>query len=311
MDKKKSENSQKIEIPKSFLRKHSKRTAVVIALIIIVLAGFLTWLYTGQVNSAKRSIFAKLPLPVAVVSGRVITSHEYFSRLELARKLLSDAKLPTSNLDKTYLDQLVMLKKTEVLAAKNDLKVSNEEVEDSYQAMLDEFPNRSEEALSQELRTRYNIDIATLKNEVLRQTLLEDKLQIWFHGQESLNTQAYKEARDLLAQIDDGANFEDIAKKYTDDEASKDFAGDQGFVPESKLFPEFREAIEDLAIDDPKLVVSREGLHIIRINAIEEQSDSSKEKSYSLQQIYIKGGDFEKWLNDQATTINAIRLLNI
>ncbi|MGC2330706.1 MAG: peptidyl-prolyl cis-trans isomerase [Candidatus Acidiferrales bacterium] len=75
-----------------------------------------------------------------------------------------------------------------------------------------------------------------------------------------------KKAEDVLKQAKHGANFEDLAKKYSEDDATKPKGGDLGWIVEGQTVPEFQQAAFSLpkgAISD--LVKTQYGFHIIKV----------------------------------------------
>jgi peptidyl-prolyl cis-trans isomerase D len=79
--------------------------------------------------------------------------------------------------------------------------------------------------------------------------------------------EAQHRAEDLLKQIKGGANFEDLAKKYSEDTGSAKQGGSIGWIGKGQTVPEF----EKVAFSLPKgqisdLVKSSFGFHIIRVD---------------------------------------------
>jgi len=75
-----------------------------------------------------------------------------------------------------------------------------------------------------------------------------------------------KQAEDVLAKAKHGANFEDLAKKYSEDDSSKPKGGDLGWIVEGQTVPEFQAAAFSLpngSISD--LVKTQYGFHIIKV----------------------------------------------
>lgn len=288
----------------------NKVIAIIIAVVVVILATFLGWLYTGSLSAAKQSVFTKLPLPVALIESRHVTSTELFKRVKLAKELLASSRQDTTNVESVILDQLIETKKVDILAARNDVTVNNDDIENAYKGILKQFPTQSETELENELQTAYGLDLLTFKNEVLKQTVVREKLSLWFNSQESLNTETYITARDLLNQLDNGTSFDEIATKYNDDSASQAFAGDSGFVAYNDLLPEFQTAVKDLAINDNRIVPSRYGVHVLRVNAITEgEGGAHEDRSYNIQQIFLSPNDFNTWLLDETSKIKSVKLL--
>ncbi len=75
-----------------------------------------------------------------------------------------------------------------------------------------------------------------------------------------------QKAEDVLKQAKKGANFEDLAKKYSEDDATKPKGGDLGWIVEGQTVPEFQQAAFNLpkgSISD--LVKTQYGFHIIKV----------------------------------------------
>lgn len=88
-----------------------------------------------------------------------------------------------------------------------------------------------------------------------------------------------KKAEDVLAQAKKGANFEDLAKKNSEDDASKAKGGDLGWIVEGQTVPEFQKAAFSLpkgSISD--LVKTEYGFHIIKVIDHEQAHTKSYEE---------------------------------
>ncbi|HKS67034.1 MAG TPA: peptidyl-prolyl cis-trans isomerase [Candidatus Acidoferrales bacterium] len=75
-----------------------------------------------------------------------------------------------------------------------------------------------------------------------------------------------KQAESVLKQAKSGANFEALAKKYSEDDASKVKGGDLGWIVEGQTVPEFQQVAFNLpkgSISD--LVKTQYGFHIIKV----------------------------------------------
>ncbi len=104
-----------------------------------------------------------------------------------------------------------------------------------------------------------------------------------------------RQAEDLLAQIKKGANFEELAKKYSQDEASAAKGGDLDFFSKGQMVPEFDKVAFDLQPGQlSDLVKSSYGYHIIKV------TDKRAASQKSLAEVRAQIEDQLKW--EQAQT---------
>ena len=78
---------------------------------------------------------------------------------------------------------------------------------------------------------------------------------------------AKAKAEDVLKQVQNGGNFAELAKKYSDDPGSKDNGGELGFRSADAMVPEFDNAIFSQKIGDTKIVKSQFGYHIVQVES--------------------------------------------
>jgi peptidyl-prolyl cis-trans isomerase D len=80
---------------------------------------------------------------------------------------------------------------------------------------------------------------------------------------------AKAKAEDILKQIQAGASFAAMAKKYSDDPGSKDTGGELGFAQRGRMVPAFDTAIFTQKIGDIKIIKTQYGYHIVQVEARE------------------------------------------
>ncbi len=76
---------------------------------------------------------------------------------------------------------------------------------------------------------------------------------------------AKAKAESILKQIQGGASFAELAKKYSDDPGSKDSGGELGFAQRGRMVPEFDQAIFAQPIGQYAIVKTQYGYHIVQV----------------------------------------------
>ena len=85
------------------------------------------------------------------------------------------------------------------------------------------------------------------------------------------DTKIRAQAEDVLKQIKAGGNFEELAKKYSQDPGSAAKGGDLGWVQRGQMVPEFEKACFTLKPGDTSdLVKTQYGYHIVQVLAHED-----------------------------------------
>lgn len=293
-------------------KKHSSKKHFVIAGIIIVLAlviaGGLAWLYTGNLSDTKSKVFTTVPLPAALVDMKFVSGKSVIERMELANQLSGAQGVEATIGAGEIYDQLLDVKKIEALASQRNLSVTNEAIDEEYKNIIDQYAAGDEEGFKTELQKTYQMTPDEFKQQVIRQELLQSELSIWYNKQENLNKATYDTTRDLQSKLDSGQSFDDVAKEFTQDEATRDFAGDSGMIAYNDLLPEFRSELQDAKVGDTKMIVSRFGNHILKVLEINNDGENG-EKQIHLQQIFVKQVGFTEWLTTESANIRVIKLL--
>ena len=104
-----------------------------------------------------------------------------------------------------------------------------------------------------------------------------------------------KQAEELLAKVKAGADFAQLATKYSEDDASKVKGGDLDFFPKGQMVPEFDKAAFSMKPGEiSDLVKSQYGYHIIKL------TDKKDATTKPLEEVRAQIEDQLKWERAQA-----------
>jgi hypothetical protein len=280
----------------------------IVAGLVVVAGAALVWLYTGQITSAKEKVFKSVPLPAALVDMKPVSAKSVIERVELSKHLTAlqpSAEAPAAS---DTFNLLLDAKKMEAVANQKKLTVKPEQIDEEYNNIITQYAQGDAEAFKGELEKTYKMTPEEFKKEVVRQELLESQISLWFNRQENLSEKGYSTAKDLQSKLTGGQSFEEVAKVYTQDESTKDFAGDSGVISFDDLLPEFREALSDNKVGDVELVPSRYGLHILKVLELNNDGENGS-KQIHLQQIFVKQEGFNEWLVGEVGNVKVTKLL--
>jgi len=162
-----------------------------------------------------------------------------------------------------------------------DITVSRREVEEFYKTYKDSLP-----PLQGTVKISHILKIVAPSDEAQQVAL--DKI------------------KDIKEQLIAGANFEELAKKYSEDPGSAQRGGDLGFVGRGDFVPEYEQAafeLKDGEVSD--IVQSTFGFHIIKM--VERRGEKIHTKHILIQTVPTK--------DDELRTVNELkeirrRLLN-
>ncbi|MGA8740913.1 MAG: peptidyl-prolyl cis-trans isomerase [Terracidiphilus sp.] len=149
-------------------------------------------------------------------------------------------------------------------AARYANAVPEERVISYFAFTPNDVPGGVQQPTQQEIEAYYNAH----KNEYSVQEQAKSRhilIQVPQGADAKTDAAAKAKAQDVLNQIQKGANFADLAKKYSDDPGSKDSGGELGFAQRGHMVPEFDNAIFTQKIGDTKIIKTQYGYHIVQV----------------------------------------------
>jgi len=123
--------------------------------------------------------------------------------------------------------------------------------------------------------------------------------------------QAKSQAEQVRSQILNGMDFGTAARKYSDDDATKDNGGDLGSIVRGQMVPEFEEAVFSLREDELSSPVRTEyGYHIIQVTdiipAAQMPYDQVKEKIKSARIASRQAATWDAWLQSREAELGVV-----
>lgn len=162
-------------------------------------------------------------------------------------------------------------------------------------------------------RLRTNITVQNLQGRVSKATVSDEEIQKFYQGNRKdfdqpeqvrvrhILVETEAEARFVLARLNRGEKFQDLAKTLSKDPGSREQSGDLGFIGRGQLVPEFERVAFTLQPGQVSDVVKTQfGFHIIQMierktaqpSRLEQVREQIRRQLLSKKQE----GDFTAWL---------------
>lgn len=264
-------------------------------LAIIIICLFLVY----AVNlSDPFSRFLKKGFPAAFVGLSTISVNYWDEAHTLALKLDSNAVY-----EKISAQQVKIKKEARLI---NSLKIKPSGLD--YNNELKFYKTGKTTEYNQILNKYFSSDENLFGEYVVKPQLYDALLKIKYNQDFIANSVAYNKAKDILAQIDSGKVFEDIAKAESDDKITGQIGGDLGFVKSGQILPELEKVIISAPVGKVynSIVVTRLGYHIIYPV---ETAEKDGQKVWHVKHILITTTGFDNWLDSNLNKFMVWQLL--
>lgn len=211
------------------------------------------------------------------------------SEADWANTLNSMGYTPES-LREAVIDMYVVQELEKQAAAKEGIELSDEEVDEQVQSMRanydsdEAFQNALKQVGMTEESYRENIYMAMLEEKLEAAVIDEDKaktddetmlsyVQMYGSSLDGMKRSSHilfaaddeATAQQVLDELNNGADFAEMAKQYSTDAGSAANGGDVGWSGLNSFVDDYSEALDKLAVGETSgLVTSEYGIHIIR-----------------------------------------------
>lgn len=219
----------------------------------------------------------------------------------------------------TVLESLIQDKVVNLEAEKQNVKVSTKDVEKQITDLQTQYGGKKglDAALAQSNMTiddlKTNIESSVLVSKMIEKTLdtSDETLKAYLKENEAtFATAAQVKASHILVEkkatatkiekeLEDGADFATLAKKYSTDTGSKENGGDLGYFAAADMVEEFSNAAFSMKkgeVSEP--VKSDYGYHIIKVTGIKE----AKEANYEDVKDEVKNAYVQAQVSEQGAT---------
>ena len=247
-----------------------------------------------------------LALPAAYINGKPVKVYAFDKDVDALKKYLSrnQASVSESDARKMALDTLVELTVIKKMADDYGLTISQEEINQSLEKIMQDSQINDVERMTSEL---YGWDFATFKEKVLMPLVLRQKVEERFNqlngGEQALSR--LKEIKNILA--DDDSRFSKIAAEVNQDESAKT-AGELGWLKLGETAPEFEFQLLNLQPGQfSEIVETGFGYHLIRLDDKAESADG--QLNFKASQIFFKKVSFEQFLENEVKKTKVIKLI--
>ena len=225
------------------------------------------------------------------------------------REGLSDQIISPDN-KSSVIDRLVLINIINEQLKKYGQSVSEQDLNSNLDSIITQFNGRSE--AESNVKKLYGINLDQFKAKVLKPLLAKNLLQSQIVKDDNLtvNRDAKAKAEMVLElALRPGANFSDLAKQYTEDEAGINTGGDLGFVSRGEATPEIEQILFSLPANTvyDKIITNNVGYHIIMVENKLTDPSTNKE-SVQAKQILIKV-DVDKYLRDLMAGLKVVKYI--
>lgn len=240
--------------------------------------------------SMYKRVLRTMALPVALTTmlvGCSDTSSDYVAKVD-GEKILQ-TELDEALRDQygaAVLDTLITNKIVELEAKKQNITVSDEDIQAEYDELVESYGGEesiqavyeanglTEEAVKENIRTYQltkNVIAASLDitDEEIEQ-YFEDNKDLYGQEEQVIASHILLEdedtAKEVLAKVKAGEDFAELAKEYSTDTATKEDGGDLGYISRNQMDEAFEEAafaLEKGAVSD--VVQTSDGYEIIKV----------------------------------------------
>lgn len=234
-----------------------------------------------------------VPFPVAIVNNRPVSYNDYLFELrhymhyyETQQHTDFDTKEGKQQLavfEQRSYDQVIQNAYVQELADKYDISVSESDVDKAVtQVRAQNRLGASDDVFQSVLSEFWGWSVTDFRRE-LKQELLAQKVV------DRLDTKTHDRANQVLAQLQQGADFGDLAKQASDDQSTKANGGDYGALIDrtnTQIAPQIIDALFKLSAGQYSGIINTgDTLTIVKVTQVQGTQVRASDISFTFQPI--------------------------
>jgi len=194
------------------------------------------------------------------------------------RKELQKENLTEKKFEKRIEEQLMAIKLIDLEVKSKITPPEEEEIKQLYDKIMD-FINKKTKTSSLSEEDKEIETLAGLIQRKYSELVRARHILIRSSKNDSMKnqTEAKKKAEMVLKKINEGVDFAELAKEYSEDPGSRERGGDLGYFARGDMVPEFEKVAFSLQVGEVSNIVQTEfGFHIIKV----EEKRAARKISY-------------------------------
>lgn len=255
--------------------------AVVTAVVFAIGAYGFSWR-----GAFARTVLKTVPYPVVIANTTWIPLNDFYEDQETISHYLQQTapdQPRDENINSSLLNRLVYDSVLAGLAKKNDVEVTEADMETKLKEIVD--AQEGDESLDTILTNLYGWNTEQFKKKILVPFIQQEKLTAILAADDV--SAVRQRAEEALAAVQNGdRSFEDVAKEYSEDTTAS-LGGDLGYFGRGQMVQAFEDAAFALNAGEVSGIVESEfGFHIIKVE--EKITDESKGEQVHARHILLK-----------------------
>lgn len=273
-----------------------------------------------QASSAKVEQNQKLDdNSIAIVNGKKLSRDDYQKEMDFYKSLLAAKQ----SLKDTVVNMMVQDQLIKDDLDKNNVKINDKDVNEKFTQLVQNMGGQTQ---FDKMLKDYQLSVENYKDSI-RKSIWYDEHKKWFMDNHKVTEEDIKKyfdenkeniievkashilvddektAKEVKEKLDQGSDFKELAKEYSNDKSNANDGGSLGYFKKGDMVQEFSDkafSMKKGEISDP--VKTNYGYHIILVEDIKDNIDSLKDDLEKL----VKEKKYNDYFNELIKKANVI-----